>query len=155
MPSSKLILIGVITPLSGIFGSLAWPILQRRIGWSDLRMVKLLVALVSLIPLYGCLGFLPVFRKETDEGGAPFGGLTTPGEMYGLAVFFGKRYCNRGMAGANNRLAAGLIYGAFQSYSRSLFSFLIPPGEESRWYGLYSITGTLSYFHGQRSTSLG
>ena len=49
----------------------------------------------------------------------------------------------------------GLMYGAFQSYSRSLFSFLIPPGEESRWYGLYSITGTYSYINGQRSVSFG
>lgn len=89
MPSSKLILIGVITPLSGIFGSLLWPVIQRRIGWSDLRMIKLLVTLVSLIPLYGCLGFLPVFRRQPGQGGVPFGGLTTPGEMYGLAVFFG------------------------------------------------------------------
>lgn len=89
MPSSKLILIGVITSSSGIFGSLIWPLVQRRIGWSDLRMVKLLISLVSLIPLYGCLGFLPVFRKQPGQGGVSFGGLTTPGEMYGLAVFFG------------------------------------------------------------------
>ena len=89
MPSSKLILMGVIMPLSGIFGSLLWPIIQKRIGWSDLRMIKLLVMLVSFIPLYGCLGFLPVFRKQPGEGGVPFGGLTTAGEMYGLAVFFG------------------------------------------------------------------
>jgi Vacuole effluxer Atg22 like len=89
MPSSKLIVVAVITPLSGVFGSLAWPLVQKRIGWSDLRMVKLLVVLVSLIPLYGCLGFLPAFREQSGQGGVPFGGLTTPGEMYGLAVFFG------------------------------------------------------------------
>ncbi|KIJ40295.1 hypothetical protein M422DRAFT_32337 [Sphaerobolus stellatus SS14] len=130
MAPSQLILVGAITPISGIIGSLAWPILQRRLGWTELRMVKILVALVSLIPLYGCLGFLPVFKNGAGNGGIPFGGLTTPGEMYGLAVFF------------------GLIYGPFQGYSRSLFSFLIPPGEESRWYGLYSITDKSSSFVG-------
>ncbi|KAF8576741.1 autophagy-type protein 22 [Ramaria rubella] len=130
MPSSKLVLVGILAPLSGIFGSLAWPVVQRRIGWSDLRMIKLLVVLVSLIPLYGCLGFLPIFQREKGAGGVPFGGLTTHGEMYALAVVF------------------GFIHGAFQGYSRSLFSFLIPPGEESRWYGLYSITDKSSSFFG-------
>lgn len=129
MPPSKLILIGAITPISGIIGSLAWPVIQRKMGWSDLFMVKTLVALVSLIPLYGCLGFLPVFKNDGKDA-IPFGGLTTAGEMYGLAVFF------------------GFIYGPFQGYSRSLFSFLIPPGEESRWYGLYSITDKSSSFVG-------
>jgi len=90
MPSSKLILIAMISPLSGIFGSLAWPILQQCIGWSDMWMVKLLVALVGLIPLYGCLGFFPIFHKE---GSILFGGLMTPGEIYGLAVFFGEWLC--------------------------------------------------------------
>ncbi|KAF8510122.1 autophagy-type protein 22 [Hysterangium stoloniferum] len=126
MPSSELILVGALAPIGGIVGSLVWPVVQRWIGWSDLRMIKLFVVLVSFIPLYGCLGFLPIFR----DGHLPFGGLTTPGEMYGLAFIF------------------GLMYGAFQSYSRSLFSFLIPPGEESRWYGLYSITDKSSSFIG-------
>jgi len=90
MPPSKLILVGAITPVSGIIGSLTWPILQKRVGWSDLHMVKLLVGLVSLIPLYGCLGFLPIFKNTGSGGGIPFGGLTTAGEMYGLAVFFGE-----------------------------------------------------------------
>ena len=43
--------------------------------------------LVSLVPAYGCLGFLSIFG---GEGGARFGGLTTPGEMYALTVYFGE-----------------------------------------------------------------
>ena len=53
-------------------------------GWTNLRVLVTLVCLASLIPAYGCLGFLRVFR----EGRVRFGGLTTPGEMYGLAVYF-------------------------------------------------------------------
>ncbi|KAJ6632521.1 autophagy-related protein 22-like protein [Mycena sp. CBHHK59/15] len=117
MQPSALILIGVLTPLSGILGSLLWPFLQRRYGWSNLRVIIMLVMLASAIPAYGCLGFLSVF-----QGNLKFGGLTTPGEMFGLALYFGS------------------IYGAFQSYARAFYAELLPPGEEARWYGLFSIT---------------
>jgi UMF1 family MFS transporter len=46
---------------------------------------------------------------------ARWGGLTTPGEMFGLAVYF------------------GAVYGAFQGYARALYAEMIPPGEEARW----------------------
>ncbi|KAJ6558158.1 autophagy-related protein 22-like protein [Mycena capillaripes] len=125
MQPTSLILIGVLTPLSGILGSLLWPMLQRRFGWSNLRVLITLVILASVIPAYGCLGFLPVFR-ETSR----FGGLTTPAEMFGLALYFGS------------------IYGAFQSYARAFYAELLPPGEEARWYGLFSITDKSSSFIG-------
>lgn len=82
MSPSALILVGVLTPTSGIAGSLLWPILQRKFGWSNLKVLVILVIMASMIPVYGCLGF--VF-----QGRARFGGLTTQGEMFGLAVYFG------------------------------------------------------------------
>lgn len=91
MPASSLILIGIISPLSGIIGSLVWPAIQRRCGWSNLRVLVTLVCLASLLPAYGCLGFLSVFRN----GRVKFGGLTTPGEMYGLAVYFVSEFLSR------------------------------------------------------------
>lgn len=84
MPATSLVIIGIITPLAGIIGSLVWPVLQRRLGWSNLRVLVTLVCLASFLPAYGCLGFLSVFR----EGRVRFGGLTTPAEMYALAVYF-------------------------------------------------------------------
>ena len=84
MSPSALILIGVLTPTSGIVGSLAWPVLQRRFAWSNLKVIIILVLMASAIPAYGCLGFLTVLRNK-----ASFGGLTTQGEMFGLAVYFG------------------------------------------------------------------
>lgn len=125
MPPSSLIIIGVITPTSGIFGSLVWPVLQKRFAWTNIRILVTLVIMASLIPAYGCLGFLTAFQK-----GARFGGLTTPGEMYALAVYFGS------------------VYGAFQGYARAFYSELIPSGEEARWYGLFSITDKSSSFVG-------
>lgn len=85
MPPTSLILIGVLTPACGILGSLLWPRLQVRLGWTNLHALVALVALAALIPAYGCLGFVPYFAK----GKSKFGGLTTPGEMFALAVYFG------------------------------------------------------------------
>ncbi|KAH9895720.1 MFS general substrate transporter [Cubamyces lactineus] len=126
MPPSSLILIGALTPSAGILGSLIWPMVQRRAGWSNLRILVVLVAMASAIPAYGCLGFLPVFQK----GSVKFGGLTTPAEMYVLAVYFGS------------------VYGAFQGYARAFYAEFIPPGEEARWYALFSITDKSSSFVG-------
>lgn len=124
MEPSWLVLIGAITPAMGITGSLVFPYLQRKLSWSNLKVVVILVIMVSCIPAYGCLGFLPFVK------GLPFGGLTTPGEMFGLAIYF------------------GFAYGAFQSYARACYAELIPPGEEARWYGLFSITDKSSSFVG-------
>ena len=49
-----------------------------------LRVLVVLVVKASAIPAYGCLGFLPIFQRSSVK----FGGLTTPGEMYVLAVYF-------------------------------------------------------------------
>ncbi|EAU83494.2 autophagy-type protein 22 [Coprinopsis cinerea okayama7 len=116
----------------GIAGSLLWPMLQRRLNWSNLRILKVLILFASLIPLYGCLGFFFENQSpsETSLPKLKFGGLTTPGEMYILAVVFGS------------------VYGAFQGYARSFYAELIPPGEEARWFGLFSITDKSSSFLG-------
>ncbi|KAI9566609.1 autophagy-related protein 22-like protein [Boletus coccyginus] len=132
MDASSLVLIGAITPASGILGSLVFPALQRRFGWSNLHVLVLLVLFVSFIPAYGCLGFVPFVRRMR------VGGLTTPGEMFGLAVYFGY------VSGPPPRFA----YGAFQSYARASYAELIPPGEEARWYALFSITDKSSSFVG-------
>jgi UMF1 family MFS transporter len=112
MPASRLVIVGVLTPTAGIAGALIWPRIQQAFGWSNLRVLMTLVGLASLIPVYGCLGFIPFF----GQGRAKFGGLTTQEEMFGLAVYF------------------GAVYGAFQSYARALYAELIPPGEEARWW---------------------
>ena len=84
MPATSLILIGIISPVAGIAGSLVWPRIQKAMGWSNLRVLVTLVCLASLLPAYGCLGFIPAFRNGTIR----FGGLTTPAEMYVLSVYF-------------------------------------------------------------------
>lgn len=89
MSPSALILVGALSPLAGILGSLLFPLLQRRLRLSNLRVLIVLVAMASAVPAYGCLGFLPVFK----HGSLKFGGLTTQGEMYALAVYFVRACC--------------------------------------------------------------
>ena len=84
MQPSSLILVGVLAPTSGIIGSLVWPSLQRMCKWSNLKVLIILVVMASLMPAYGCLGFLPALRGE-----GRFGGLTTKGELFALAIYFG------------------------------------------------------------------
>jgi UMF1 family MFS transporter len=83
MSPSALIVVGVLTPLSGITGSLLWPIIQQKYQWSSLKILVTLVIMASMIPAYGCLGFI-------TQGRFRFGGLTTQGEMFALAVYFGE-----------------------------------------------------------------
>jgi UMF1 family MFS transporter len=85
MQPSSLILVGVLAPMSGITGSLAWPFLQRKFKWSNLKVLIILVVMASLMPAYGCLGFLPALR-----GKGKFGGLTTKEELFVLAIYFGR-----------------------------------------------------------------
>lgn len=114
MPPSSLVLVGVLTPSAGILGALLWPVAQRRLGLSSLRVLLLLIFAASVVPLYGVIGlFAPPGARW---------GLRVPAEMFVLAVYF------------------GALYGAFQSYARALYAEIIPPGEEARWYGLFSIT---------------
>jgi UMF1 family MFS transporter len=120
MPPSSLVLVGELTPTAGILGALLWPTLQRRLGITSLRVLIILVIAASIIPLYGVIGLF-----------APRGarwGLRVPAEMFVLAVYFGG------------------LYGAFQSYARALYAEIIPPGEEARWYGLFSITDKVCVF---------
>ena len=119
MSASSLILIGALTPSAGIAGSLAWPALQRRLGWSNLKVLVVLVTMASAIPAYGCLGFLSVFQKSNIK----FGGLTTSGEMYVLAVYFVsaiQRICRSGVDETRSGLGVWRIPGLRPSVLRGV-----------------------------------
>lgn len=124
MSSSGLVSMGIITPTTGIIGASIAPIFQRRLKYcsglnGSLKMLKLLVGLGCLVP--GYVSFTIIFGLA---------GLTTQLEMYLIGAVF------------------GFSYGAFQSYARSVYAELIPPGQEAKWYALYSITDKSSSFFG-------
>lgn len=137
MPPSALILIGVLTPTAGILGSILWPILQRRLRWSNLRILVVLVIMASLIPAYGCLGFLPVFQSS----GVKFGGLTTWGEMYVLAVYFVSSAAFRGWPGVLMPAAPGRRVWGFPRLCSSILRRTHPPRGRGKMVPLHILCG--------------
>ncbi|KAI0029017.1 autophagy-type protein 22 [Vararia minispora EC-137] len=123
LPASILILVGGLAPAFGVLGALVWPMLQKRMGWSNLMTMTVLLALALAIPSYGLLGLIPAVRR------AGFG-LVSASEMLIVSSYF------------------GFVGGAFQSYARAVYATLIPPGEEARWFALFSITDKSSSFIG-------
>ena len=60
-------------------------------------------------------------------------GLRVPAGMFVLAVYF------------------GALYSAFQSNAGILYAEIIPPGEEARWYHLFSITDEVKFVQFRRA----
>lgn len=133
MPASSIILIGVCTPAFGIAGCFVWSDMQRRNGWSNKTVMILLAACLGIVPIYGCIGLLDVFER------AGFRGLTSPGEVYGLAVFFGGNF-NIHVSFNIEVVHAGFMYGAFQEYARDMYNELVPNSEKEKWGAFFSIT---------------
>lgn len=115
MTSTQLVIIAVVTPLVAIAGNFFFLyVCRKRLQMASKRIVIMLLGLVSLIPVYGILGFA--------TGRDSHFGIKTVAEMYVLAVYF------------------GFLLGALQSFSRVMFSELLPPGMESEFFALYEIT---------------
>ncbi|WRT69167.1 uncharacterized protein IL334_006151 [Kwoniella shivajii] len=135
MSASKIILIGILVQLSAVISSISIPKLQIRFsikaeqnGGKPITNFKVLLYAVlagALIPIYTCIGLI-----------LPFGGLRTEGEMYVLAIWF------------------GLVFGPFLSYSRAVYTELIPPGHESTFFSLFAFTDKSASFIGPAAVGL-
>jgi UMF1 family MFS transporter len=101
---------------SGILGAFAWPHVQRRWGLQPKTVLLCCIAGMEIIPLYGLLGFVPVFRR------LGFIGLQQAWEIYPIAVIH------------------GVVMGGISSYARSVFAPLIPEGSEAAFFALYAVT---------------
>ncbi|KAK6503258.1 Autophagy protein 22 [Arthrobotrys musiformis] len=115
MSPPQLAAIGVIMPISGVIGAFSWPKISHWAGWSVGQTISICISMFALIPLYGLMGLL----KPVQDAGF---GLTRPGEMYALAIWF------------------GFVLGGQGGYCRSLFSELLPRGSEAAFFALYAIT---------------
>lgn len=117
---SGLALIGIIATSSGIIGAILWPrVLTPRLKFlhnSPHRTILFILCCSLTIPIYGLLGFLPIFKT------LGFGGLIHPIEIYFVAFVF------------------GFFYGGAQGYFRSFFGELIPRGLEANMFALYAVT---------------
>ncbi|KAF9188581.1 Autophagy protein 22 [Haplosporangium sp. Z 767] len=112
MPQTSLILLSLEVPICALIGTLAFPRLQKVLGYDQKQMVLLLLSLLVMVPVYGTLGIILPFWPH----------LSSSKELFALAAYF------------------GFLVGAIQSFCRSMFADLVPRGRESEFFGLYAIT---------------
>jgi hypothetical protein len=120
------IVVAFLAQITGVLGGFTCPLLQRVLGWSNLRCLITLVSLMALLPVYGILGLV-----------SPYGGLRTPAEMYVVASLFGLVFGpfqsfgeSATLSGATGLLIEVLIHLFLLLWTpaRTVFSELIPPG---------------------------
>ncbi|KAF2475175.1 autophagy-related protein 22-1 [Lindgomyces ingoldianus] len=101
---------------SGIVGAFALPRISACYSLEPKSVFLLCAVLIEIVPLYGLLGYIPVLQR------AKVGGLQQPWEIYPLGAFH------------------GFIMGGISSYSRSVFTPLIPEGSEAAFFALFAVT---------------
>ena len=111
MEDSELIYIALIVPLMALAGNYLFLTIQRKGNFKSKSMLVTNLLFLMLLPLYGLLGFIDA---------SPIG-LRQKWEIYVFAVIF------------------GLNLGSVQSYSRVLFTELIPKGREASLLGCYEM----------------
>ncbi|KAK6906127.1 hypothetical protein I203_100111 [Kwoniella mangroviensis CBS 8507] len=116
---SEIIFIGILVQFSAITSSITVPKLQHRLTKTNFNILFMAVLAGGLIPIYACVGLMLGLRV-----------LSTKGEMYVLATWF------------------GLVFGLFLSYSRAVYTELIPPGHESTFFSLFAFTDKSASFVG-------
>ncbi|PYH37130.1 MFS transporter [Aspergillus neoniger CBS 115656] len=124
MSTTMVALLSITATLSGMAGAFLWPIVSRYFGLKSNHTIMVCIALFELIPLYGMLAYIPLFKSWGVIG------LQQPWEIYPLAIVH------------------GVVSGGLSSYCRSFFGLLIPPGMEAAFYALYAATDKGSSFIG-------
>jgi UMF1 family MFS transporter len=114
-------LLAFIIPAFAGIGIIFWLWVQRRWKVSTRDMVVYQLAFLASILVWGGLGNIP---------GQTVIGLFSTTELYIFCICY------------------GFVLGAVQSYSRTLFVDLIPPGQESEFFGLFEISDKGSSFIG-------
>ncbi|GFF80093.1 autophagy-related protein 22-2 [Aspergillus udagawae] len=124
MSTTAVALLSITATLSGMAGAFLWPVVSRWLRLKSNHTIMLCIALFEVIPLYGMLAYIPLFKKWGVIG------LQQPWEIFPLGIVH------------------GLVSGGLSSYCRSFFGLLIPPGSEAAFYALYAATDKGSSFIG-------
>ena len=124
MSTTMIGLLSITAISSGMLGAFLWPVVSRRLGLESNHTIMVCIGLFELIPLYGMLAYIPLFRRWGVIG------LQQPWEIYPLAFVH------------------GVVSGGLSSYCRSFYGLLIPHGSEAAFYALYAATDKGSSFIG-------
>ncbi|KAF9575536.1 Autophagy protein 22 [Mortierella alpina] len=79
LPQTQLILLSLVVPICALIGTLAFPKLQRLLGFDPKQMVLLLLIMLVMVPIYGTLGLILPFWPH----------LSSAAELFTLAAYFG------------------------------------------------------------------
>ena len=101
---------------SGIAGAFLWPRVAAYFNLNAKTILICCIAGMELIPLYGLLGYVPLFRAWGVIG------LQKQWEIFPVAVVH------------------GIVMGGISSYARAVYAPLIPPGSEAAFFALYAVT---------------
>lgn len=110
MKNSDVAILAAISPLMAALGIIFFRVFQVRFNYTSKTMILITLTMVTMIPAYGLLGFSEVF------------GVVHTMELYGVIVWY------------------GFVLGAIQSSTRSAYTDIIPPGQESEFFGIYEIS---------------
>ena len=91
-------------------GVLLWNKFQVRLGMTSKQMVLASLGCMMIVPIWGLIGFSQVV------------GFVYPVEIFAFATVYGS------------------LLGPIQSATRTCFCSVIPPGQESEFFGVYEIT---------------
>ena len=105
-------IIALLVPTCAFLGNWLFFQVHTLLRFSPMQTLRLCLGLYMLLPVWGLVGYLPH---------SPIG-FRNLWEIYFLGAWF------------------GLILGAQQSYSRTVFMDLIPPGREAQFFSLYALT---------------
>lgn len=116
MSTISIALLSITSIGSGILGAFIWPRVAARYTLHPKNILLLCVAGMELIPLYGLLGYVPLFQSWGVIG------LQQQWEIFPVAVLH------------------GIVMGGISSYARSVYAPLIPEGSEAAFFALYAVT---------------
>ncbi len=118
MQTIELIILSAEAPFMGAVGMRIFRYWQVKYGYSSKQMLVRGLYIMSSIPVYGFLGMLRTWGWWAE---CPVG-LVQKNEMYFLCIAF------------------GIVLGPTQSYARTFFTDLIPPGQEAEYFGVFEIS---------------
>jgi MFS transporter, UMF1 family len=115
----------LLVPFAGFAGVFIWYKIKLYFKLSTKTMLILTTVSMTVLPCFGMLGFIE---------SSPIG-LKNTWELYPFAIWF------------------GLNLGAIESFARTIFAQLTPPGREAEFFGFYELTDKGSSWIGPAMTA--
>ncbi|GMI00649.1 hypothetical protein TrST_g8802 [Triparma strigata] len=115
MTTTEVALLAFIAPICAAIGIVFFRWFQIRNHYSTKTMILILLGIIAVMVGYGVIGILGMHGIGIET-------LVSKGELYGLIFVY------------------GFVLGPIQSYTRVAYTDVVPPGQESEFFGIYEIS---------------